>query len=158
MALIKIDSVSVSKADDNAIKQNYLYKDLFLDIKNSYSYNAQLNRKEELKDVAGLYDIESIKNSIANALLTSVLTVGGAMAADAIIDKDASTTTGSDGSVISTASASAQVVTDVTGAIVDTVKEMITDSINIQPTIRIPHGTKMTVIVSSDITLPPYEY
>ena len=71
MALIKIDSVSVSKADDNAIKQDYLYKDLFLDIKNSYSYNAQLNRKEELKDVAGLYDIESIKNSIANALLTS---------------------------------------------------------------------------------------
>jgi len=71
MALIKIDTVSVSKADNNAIKQNYLYKDLFLDIKNSYSYNAQLNRKEELKDVAGLYDIESIKNSIANALLTS---------------------------------------------------------------------------------------
>ncbi len=71
MALIKIDSVSASKAEDNAIKQNYLYKDLFLDVKNSYSYNAQLNRKEELKDVAGLYDIESIKNSIANALLTS---------------------------------------------------------------------------------------
>jgi phage baseplate assembly protein W len=71
MALIKIDTVSVSKAEDNAIKQNYLYKDLFLDIKNSYSYNSQLNRKEELKDVAGLYDIEAIKNSIANALLTS---------------------------------------------------------------------------------------
>ncbi len=71
MALIKIDTVSVSKADDNAIKQNYLYKDLFLDVSNSYSYNAQLNRKEELKDVAGLYDIEAIKNSIANALLTS---------------------------------------------------------------------------------------
>jgi len=71
MALIKIDTVSVSKADDNAIKQNYLYKDLFLDIKNSYSYNAQLNRKEELKDIAGVYDIEAIKNSITNALLTS---------------------------------------------------------------------------------------
>lgn len=71
MALIKIDTVSVSEADNNAIKQNYLYKDLFLDIENSYSYNAQLNRKEELKDVAGLYDIEAIKNSIANALLTS---------------------------------------------------------------------------------------
>ena len=71
MALIKIDTVSVSKADENAIKQNYLYKDLFLDIKNSYSYNAQLNRKEELKDIAGLYDIEAIKNSITNILLTS---------------------------------------------------------------------------------------
>ena len=71
MALIKIDNVSVSKAESNAIKHNYLYKDLFLDIKNSYSYNAQLNRKEELKDIAGLYDIEAIKNSITNILLTS---------------------------------------------------------------------------------------
>jgi len=71
MALIKIDSVAVSKADNNAIKQNYLYKDLFLDLQNSYSYNAQLNRKEELKDIAGLYDVEAIKSSIANALLTS---------------------------------------------------------------------------------------
>jgi len=71
MALIKIDTVSVGKAEDNAIKQNYLFKDLLLDIDNSYTFNAQLNRKEELKDVAGVYDIEAIKNSIANAFLTS---------------------------------------------------------------------------------------
>ena len=80
------------------------------------------------------------------------------MSADALNGGNASTTTGSDGSVISTNTASAQVVTQVTGAIIDTVTEMITDSINIQPVIRIPHGTKMTVIVNSDITLPPYEY
>jgi len=71
MALIKIDSVSVTEAEDAALKQQYLYKDLFLDIKNRVSFNRQLNRKEELKDVQGLYDIESIQNSIANALLTS---------------------------------------------------------------------------------------
>ena len=71
MALIKIDSVSVTEAEKNALKQNYLYKDLFLDIKNRVSFNRQLNRKEELKDVQGLFDIESIQNSIANALLTS---------------------------------------------------------------------------------------
>jgi len=124
-----------------------------LDVSISLKASDQYGRSGIAGDVDNQYS-----STIANALLTSVLTVGGAMAADAIIDKDASTTTGSDGSVISTASASAQVVTDVTGAIVDTVKEMITDSINIQPTIRIPHGTKMTVIVSSDITLPPYEY
>ena len=71
MALIKIDSVSVTEAEDAALKQQYLYKDLFLDIKNRVSFNRQLNRKEELKDVQGLFDIESIQNSIANALLTS---------------------------------------------------------------------------------------
>ena len=71
MALIKIDSVSVTEAEDAALKQQYLYKDLFLDIENRVSFNRQLNRKEELKDVQGLYDIEWIQNSIANALLTS---------------------------------------------------------------------------------------
>jgi phage baseplate assembly protein W len=71
MALIKIDSVSVTEAEDTALKQQYLYKDLFLDIKNRVSFNRQLNRKEELKDVQGLFDLESIQNSIANALLTS---------------------------------------------------------------------------------------
>ena len=58
MALIKIDSVSVTEAEDAALKQQYLYKDLFLDIENRVSFNRQLNRKEELKDVQGLYDIE----------------------------------------------------------------------------------------------------
>ena len=71
MALIKIDSVAVSDRDNNALKENYLYKDLFLDINNRVSYNNQLNRKEELRDVLGLFDIEAVKNSIANALLTS---------------------------------------------------------------------------------------
>ena len=71
MALIKIDSVAVSDRDNNALKENYLYKDLFLDIDNRVSYNNQLNRTEELKDVLGLFDIEAVKNSIANALLTS---------------------------------------------------------------------------------------
>ena len=71
MALIKIDSVSVTEAEEAALKQQYLYKDLFLDITNRVSFNRQLNRKEELKDVQGLFDIESVQNSIANALLTS---------------------------------------------------------------------------------------
>ena len=71
MALIKIDSVAVSDRDNNALKENYLYKDLFLDISNRVSYNNQLNRKEELRDVLGLFDIEAVKNSIANAFLTS---------------------------------------------------------------------------------------
>tara|TARA_R110002020_G_scaffold36323_11_gene109024 strand:+ start:1592 stop:2080 length:489 start_codon:yes stop_codon:yes gene_type:complete len=71
MALIKIDSVAVSDRDNNALKENYLYKDLFLDIDNRVSYNNKLNRKEELRDVLGLFDIEAVQNSIANALLTS---------------------------------------------------------------------------------------
>jgi type IV secretion system protein VirB10 len=98
-------------------------------------------------------------STVANTLLSSVLAVGGALATDALIGNDnATTTTGSDGSVISTSSASAQVITQVTEAIIDTVVNTIEESINIEPIIRIPHGTKMTVIVSNDITLPPYKY
>tara|TARA_B110000259_G_scaffold188484_1_gene248039 strand:+ start:6181 stop:7455 length:1275 start_codon:yes stop_codon:yes gene_type:complete len=124
-----------------------------LDVSISLSASDQYGRSGISGEVDNQYT-----STIANALLTSVLAVGGALSADALNGGNASTTTGSDGSVISTNTASAQVVTQVTGAIIDTVTEMITDSINIQPVIRIPHGTKMTVIVNSDITLPPYEY
>jgi type IV secretion system protein VirB10 len=95
--------------------------------------------------------------TIANALLTSILAVGGAIATDKISGNNSSTTTGSDGSVISTNTASAKVVSQVSGAIVDTVTRMIDDQIDIRPIVRIPHGTKMIVIVNQDITLPPYE-
>ena len=71
MALIKISDVSVDKADDAALNQGYLYKDLFLDIVNRVSYNKQLNRTIEIRDVQGLYDLESIKNSIVNIMMTS---------------------------------------------------------------------------------------
>ena len=71
MALIKISDVSVDKADDAALNQGYLYKDLFLDILNRVSYNNQLNRTVEIRDVQGLYDLESIKNSIVNIMMTS---------------------------------------------------------------------------------------
>jgi type IV secretion system protein VirB10 len=124
-----------------------------LDVSISLSASDQYGRSGISGEVDNQYT-----STIANALLTSVLAVGGALSADALNGGNASTTTGSDGSVISTNTASAQVVTQVTGAIIDTVTEMISDSINIQPVIRIPHGTKMTVIVNSDITLPPYEY
>ena len=71
MALIKISDVSVDKADNAALEQGYLYKDLFLDLKTTVYYNQEFNRGGNLKDVQGLFDISSIKNSIANIFLTS---------------------------------------------------------------------------------------
>jgi len=71
MALIKISDVSVDKADNAALSEGYLYKDLFLDLETSVYYNQQFNKGRVLKDVQGLFDIPSIKNSIANIFLTS---------------------------------------------------------------------------------------
>ena len=43
MALIKISDVSVDSADNAALAQGYLYKDLFLDLETSVYYNEQFN-------------------------------------------------------------------------------------------------------------------
>ena len=71
MALIKISDVSVDNADNAALDSGYRYKDLFLDLETSVYYNQQYNKDSILKDVQGLFDISSIKNSIANIFLTS---------------------------------------------------------------------------------------
>ena len=71
MALIKISDVSVDNADNAALSQGYLFKDLLLDLETSVYYNQQFNKSGVLKDVQGLFDIPSIKNSIANIFLTS---------------------------------------------------------------------------------------
>jgi type IV secretory pathway VirB10-like protein len=39
--------------------------------------------------------------------------------------------------------------------ILDTIGQIITNSIDLNPVIRIPQGTKVTVIVNSDIKIPP---
>ena len=71
MALIKLTDVSVDKSEDAALKEGYLYKDLFLDLVPEVYYNKQLNKAVVLKDVQGSYDIQAIKNSIINIFLTS---------------------------------------------------------------------------------------
>ena len=53
------------------MEKGYLYKDIAFDLLPAFSYNSQLNRKEYLKDVQALYDVEAVKNSIRNAFLTS---------------------------------------------------------------------------------------
>jgi phage baseplate assembly protein W len=68
---IKINSLKIDKLSDRSLDKNYLYKDLALDLSQQVSFNNQLNRKEYLKDVQALFDVEAVKNSIANALLTS---------------------------------------------------------------------------------------
>tara|TARA_R110002020_G_scaffold449574_1_gene662906 strand:+ start:969 stop:1457 length:489 start_codon:yes stop_codon:yes gene_type:complete len=71
MALIKLQDLSVSSLDNTALDSGYLYKDLFLDIRNKVWYNEQLNKRTELRDVQGLFDLDAIKNSIVNIFLTS---------------------------------------------------------------------------------------
>lgn len=93
---------------------------------------------------------------IANSLLTSVLAVGGAAAAEKLLGGGPSTTTTnpSQGSVTTTAGASTQAIYDVTKTIMGTVGKIVGDNLNSTPTIRIPQGTRITVIVNADMNLP----
>lgn len=68
---IKIKSLSTDKKTEKSLKNDYLYKDVFFDLTPEYSYNAQLNKQEKLRDIQTLYDIEAVKNSIINHFLTS---------------------------------------------------------------------------------------
>ena len=63
--------VSVDKGSEAALKEGYLFKDLFLDLTPEVYYNKQLNKNVILKDVQGSYDLDAIKNSIINIFLTS---------------------------------------------------------------------------------------
>ncbi|NBV05757.1 MAG: TrbI/VirB10 family protein [Proteobacteria bacterium] len=92
---------------------------------------------------------------IAGSLLTSVLTVGAAAAANKILGSSSNvSTTTSNGSTTTTGSAANQAVADVSKTIIDTAGQIVSNSINTTPVITVPQGTKITVIVNSDMNLP----
>ncbi|MBM3579843.1 MAG: TrbI/VirB10 family protein [Alphaproteobacteria bacterium] len=94
---------------------------------------------------------------IANSMLTSILAIGGVAAVQRfLINNDATTTTvnPTQGTTTTTGSATNQALYDVTKTIIDTVGQLISSTINLTPTIRVPQGTKITVIVNADITVP----
>lgn len=96
---------------------------------------------------------------IANSILTSFLASGTAIVADKLSNAGDSTTTTdlTTGSTITSGSAAGQAIYDVSKTIVDTVNDVVNNSINVDPVIRIPQGTRITVVVNSDISLPKFD-
>ena len=77
-----------------------------------------------------------------------------AAAAQKLINNNTNSTTTvnqNQGITTTTTNATNQAVYDVTKTILDTIGQIITNSIDLNPVIRIPQGTKVTVIVNSDI-------
>lgn len=96
---------------------------------------------------------------LANSLLTSVLAVGGALAAEMALGSNNTATTVSNpaqGTVTTTGRPSAQVISDVSRAIVSSVGQVLGNALDVTPSIRVPQGTKITVIVNADMSLPPF--
>lgn len=120
----------------------------------NFSASDQFGRAGIPGDVDNRYS-----SVIANSLLTSVLTVGTVAAAQKLIgnNNQNSTTTvnQNQGITTTTTNATNQAIYDVTKTIIDTIGEIITNTMNLDPVIRIPQGTKITIIVNNDIRVPP---
>ena len=71
MPLIKIPELSVGELENTSLDNNYLYKDLRLDLEMAVYYNKQLRRREQLKDGQGIFDLDAVKNSITTIFLTA---------------------------------------------------------------------------------------
>ncbi len=94
---------------------------------------------------------------ITSSMLTSVLAIGGVAAAQKLLTNNTATTTTTNptqGTTTTTGSATNQALYDVTKTIIDTVGQLLSNSIDLTPVIRVAQGTKITVIVNSDITVP----
>ncbi len=103
-------------------------------------------------------DIDNKYGSVlTNSLLTSVLAIGGAIAAEKLSGGGSVTTTTSPstGSSTTTSKPSAQVIADVSKTLIDTVGQVVGNAIDLRPVIRISQGTAITIIVNADMSIPP---
>lgn len=94
---------------------------------------------------------------ITNSMLTSILAVGSVAAVQKLLNNDSQTTTTTNptqGSVTTSGNATNQALAGVSKTIIDTVGQIIGSTIDLTPVIRIPQGTKITVIVNADINVP----
>ena len=126
-----------------------------VDMAITFNASDQFGRAGLVGDVDNKYS-----SLVANSIMTSMLTIGGVAAAQSILTGNSATTTTTNptqGTTTSTGSATNQALYDVTKTIIDTLGELITNTINLNPIIRVPQGTKITVIVNSDITVPSFK-
>ena len=68
---IRIKSIKENEVTKENINNSFLYKDLELDVNITRGKNSQLNNLGVITDIAAIFDVSDIKNSIATAFLTS---------------------------------------------------------------------------------------
>jgi type IV secretion system protein VirB10 len=95
---------------------------------------------------------------ITNAMLTSAIAVGSVALVQGLMSNSnqstTTTTNPSQGTTTSTGNATNQALAGVSKTIIDTMGQVLTNSLDTTPVIRIPQGTRITVVVNSDINIP----
>ena len=92
--------------------------------------------------------------SFSAAILTSIISVGVAVAADASIGDTSTTTSNTDGSSTSTGSAGAGAANSAVGALGGVGNEIVRNTLDLRPTITIDQGTRINVFVNKDLVMP----
>lgn len=90
----------------------------------------------------------------SSAILTSALTIAGAVAVDAVLPSDGTTTTTPEGNKTTTTSPAQEAAGQAVAELGSTAKDVVTRMINIQPTITLDQGTRINVFVNRDLTFP----
>lgn len=71
MIQLKLTDIQSTPLEDASLGSNYLYKDLELDLTKKRTFTRAVNTTEYLSDVNSLFDLEAVKNSIANCFTTA---------------------------------------------------------------------------------------
>lgn len=68
---LKLTDIAVTPLEDNSIGNNYLYKDIELDLTKKRTFTQAINATTYLSDVNSIFDLEAVKNSIATCFTTA---------------------------------------------------------------------------------------
>jgi type IV secretion system protein VirB10 len=106
--------------------------------------------------VAGYVDNKYFE-MFAASLLTSSVSIGLGIAADAALDDSGTTSTStSDGTTTSSGSAGSQAVLEGIRDFSDTSEEILRGILEQEPTITVDQGTRIKVFVNRDLIMPPH--
>jgi len=91
-----------------------------------------------------------------NSILLSMITIGTAIALEgATGNSEISVTEDEDGDETTSGSATDFAANEIIDSIGTTADEILTDLINVEPTITVPQGTRINVFVNQDLVFPP---
>lgn len=110
-------------------------------------------------DALGRAGVEGIADNkyseiFSTAILTSIISIGVAIAADSLVNEDSTTTSNTDGSSSTTGSAGASAASTAVGTLGGVSRDIVSSLINTKPTITIDQGTRVNVFVNKDLIFP----
>lgn len=126
------------------------------------SINIALTASDQFGRAGIPGDLDSKFSSlIANSLLSSVLAVAGTATAQAILGGNTQTSTtvnANQGTTTTIGNAANQALYDVSKIFLDTIGNVVKNTLDTTPVIRVPQGSRMLVMVNADITIPKLRY